>query len=116
MNRNPLDRPGRANHVEKLLVLREHVSRRVLHREWNEHYRAAIDRDLECLQFALSQVVRRSRNESVNERIRISPKLPRHSSLWYGAAAHIFDDQDVAPVIRMDAFLAAATQAAIQRA
>jgi hypothetical protein len=71
---------------------------------------------LERLQFAMSQVVRGGRNESVNERIRISPKLTRNSSLWYGAAAHVFDDQDVAPVIRMDAFVAATAEAAIERA
>ena len=76
MNRNPLDRVGRANRVEKPLVLREHVSCRVLHRERNEHDRVAVDGDLESLQFAMSQIVRRCRNESVNERIRISPKLP----------------------------------------
>src|SRR6476659_1346669 len=64
----------------------------------------------------MSQVVRRGRNESVNERIRISPKLPRNSSLWYRAAAHVFDDQNVAPVIRMDAFITATAEAAVERA
>ena len=64
----------------------------------------------------MSQVVRGGRNESVNEGIRISPELPGDSSLWYGAAAHVFDDQDVAPVIRMDAFVAATPEAAIERA
>ena len=31
MNRNPLDRPGRANGVKRQLVIRKHVSRRMLH-------------------------------------------------------------------------------------
>src|SRR4029077_9111743 len=63
----------------------------------------------------MGQVVRRGRNESVNERIRISPKLARNGSLWYRAAAHVFDDQDVAHVIRMDAFVAPTAEAAIKR-
>ena len=56
MNRNPLDRVGRANRVEKPLVLREDIACRVLHRERNEHDRVAIDRDLERLQFALREI------------------------------------------------------------
>src|SRR5580765_5444337 len=80
VNRDPLDRPGRANRVQKQLVVREHIACRVFHRERNEHDRVAVDRDLERLQFALSQIVRRCGNKTVNERIRISSKLPGNNA------------------------------------
>ena len=76
----------------------------------HEHYRVAVDRDLESLQFAMSQIVRRRRNEPVNERVWI-PSIIHNRS-----AADILDDQDVAPVIRMNSFITATAEAAIERA
>ena len=87
----------------------------MLHRERNEHDRVAVDRDLERLQFAQREISRIVRNESVNERIRISPKLPRDRTRGDSRTADILDDQNVALVIRMDAFVTAAAEAAIER-
>src|SRR5882757_431727 len=110
MDRDPLHRPGRAHRVEQQLVLRSCVAVWVLVVHWHEHDRVAVDRDLERLQFAMSQIALIQRNETINERVRILCII-RHCS-----AAHVLGDQDVAPVIRMDAFVTALTEAAIEGA
>ena len=58
MNRDPLDRLRCADRVEQQLVLRAHIACRVLRRPRNEHDRAAVDRYLERLQFAMREIVR----------------------------------------------------------
>ncbi len=95
--------------MEQQLILRSRVTVRILVVDRHEHDRVPVDGDLERLQFAMSQVVRRCGNEPVNERVWIP------STIQNRGAADIFDDQDVAPVIRMYAFVTAASEAAIQR-
>ena len=76
----------------------------------HEHDWVAVNGNLERLQFAMSQIVRRCRNEPVNERVRIL------SIIHDRGAAEILDDPDVAQVIRMNAFVTATAEAAIERA
>jgi hypothetical protein len=78
----------------------------VVHR--HEHERGAVDGNLERLQFAISQVVWMHRNKAVNERVRIP------SPVLYSGAADILDNPDITRVIRVDAFVTAAAEAAIK--
>ena len=96
--------------MEQQLVVRPRVAVRMPGVHWHEHERVAVDGDLERLQFAMSQIVRRCRNEPVNKRVRIP------SIIHNRGAADVLDDPDVAPVIRMDAFVTATAEAAIERA
>ena len=93
--------------MQQELIVRQHVAVRMIRVHWHKDDRAAVDRDLERLQFALSQIDRTRGNEPVNERVRIPSEIHRRT-------ADILDDQDVAPVIRMDAFVTAAAEAAIE--
>ena len=57
--------------MEQQLVLRPRVAIWMPAVHWHEHDWVAVNGDLERLQFAMSQIVRRCRNEPVNERVRI---------------------------------------------
>ena len=71
MDGDPLYRPGRTYCVHQQLVLRPRVAVGVLVVHWQEHDRVAVNRDLERLQFAMSQIVPIQRNETVDKRVRI---------------------------------------------
>src|SRR5207249_11629310 len=57
----------------------------------------------------MSQVIRRHGNKPVNERVWIP------STIQNRGAADILDNQNITPVVRMDAFVTAAAEASVER-
>src|SRR5262249_49605066 len=110
MNGDPCDRPGRTRRMKKQLVLRPGIAVRVLVIHGHEDDWTTVDRDLEGLQFAVSQIVLSQRNEPVDKRVWVP------SFICHRRAADILDKPHVAQVIRVNAFVTATAKAAIERA